>query len=181
MTRIGWTLRQRGGLPLVAAAGALSVALALDGLLAPRWRDETRDLLGQSQELQRDARDAEAQQARVPAPAHAAAGLLWPAEDRVSSRMADLLALALRHGVAVQRVQRVGGDADAAGAARTRLVMPVRAAYVDLRQFIAEALQQDEALALERVGLRRHKGDAAELEGDLQWVLFHRRAGAAAP
>lgn len=180
MTRLFWKLRQRGGVPLALAGAALLCAGALDGHLVPAWQQQTESLRQQALALQRQARD-EQQAARAARRAVDVAALDLPAAAGVNARMADLLALAVRHGVAVQRVQRVGGDTGQADVARTTLSMPVRAAYADLRRWLAQALQQDGALALERISLRRTKGDAAELEGELQWVLLHRRSVASLP
>lgn len=173
MRRTAWTLRQRGGRPLALALLLLLAALALDAWLAPRWRHEAVTLHGQALALQREARDAELRRLQASSGPGAAAALQLPVASMASSRMADLLALAVLHGVSVQRLQRVGADA-AEGSARTPLVMPVRATYADLRRFVAMALLDDAALALERVSLRRSRSDAAELEGELQWTLLHR-------
>jgi hypothetical protein len=179
MRRLGWTLRQRGGRPLALALTVLLAALAGDAWLAPQWRDQAQQLRGQALAVQRELRDAELQRQPAARAARIAADPVLPAADTASSRMADLLGLALLNGVSVQRLQRAGsGGADAA--ARTTLVMPVRAPYADLRRFIAQALRDDTALALERVSLRRNRSDAAELEGELQWALLHRAAGATA-
>jgi hypothetical protein len=172
MRRTAWTLRQRGGWPLALALLVLLASLALDAWLAPRWRKEAATLHDQALALQRDARDAELRRLQARSGAGAAAAPQLPAASMASSRMADLLALAVRNGVSVQRLQRVGADA-AEGSARTPLVMPVRAAYADLRRFVAQALLDDAALALERVSLRRSSANAAELEVELQWTLLH--------
>lgn len=171
MRRTAWALRQRGGRPLALALPVLVAALVLDAWLAPRWHDEAGTLRDQALALQRDARDAE--QHKLQASTGPAATLPpLPDSSMASSRMADLLALAVLHGVSVQRLQRVGTDA-AAGSTRTALVMPVRGTYADLRRFVAQALLDDAALALERLNLRRSRSDAAELEGELQWTLLH--------
>jgi hypothetical protein len=172
MRRIAWTLRQRGGRPLALALVLLLAALVLDAWLAPRWRHDAGQWREQALALQREARDAELRRLQAGGGPAAAAAPQLPAASLASSRMADLLALALRHGVSVQRLQRVGADA-AEGSTRTPLVMPVRATYEDLRRFVAQALLDDAALALERVSLRRSRSDAAELEGELQWTLLH--------
>jgi hypothetical protein len=174
MNRLGWSLRQRGGKPLAAAAAALLVALALGLGFTPRWADEARSLQEQALALQREARDAELRTLQSATNAGPAAEPQLPAADTTSSRMADLLALAVRNGVTVQRLQRVGSDNADANAGRSTLVMPVRAAYADLRRLVAQALLDDPALALERISLRRNRTDAVELEGELQWALLHR-------
>jgi hypothetical protein len=172
MRRVAWTLRQRGGWPLAMSLLVLISALAFDAWLAPHWRDEAGKLRNQALALQRDARDAELRKRQDASSAGAAAKPQLPDASLASSRMADLLALAVRNGVSVQRLQRVGADA-AEASARTPLVMPVRATYEDLRRFVAMALLDDAALALERVSLRRSRSDVAELEGELQWTLLH--------
>jgi hypothetical protein len=167
-------------MPLALAVTALACAWALDGWLVPDWQEQTDLFQQQALALQRQLRDTQQAARAVQRPVDAP-DVAWPSEGSVNARMADLLALAVRNGVMVQRVQRVGIDGAKDGTARTTLAMPVRAAYADLRNLLSQALQQDGALALERISLRRTKEDATELEGELQWVLYHRRSGASAP
>jgi hypothetical protein len=180
MSRLVWTLRQLGGAPLTLALLLGGIGWLLEGGLAPRWLDDATRLREQALALQRDARDAELLALQAAGSPDRASALQLPAAGTASSRMADLLALAVLNGVTVQRLQRVGADA-AENAGRTPLVMPVRASYADLRSFIAQALREDAALALERISLRRSRSHAAELEGELQWTLLHRNAKGAAP
>jgi hypothetical protein len=179
--RIGWTLRQRGGLPLALAVLATLGTLVFEVWLTPLWREQARSAQAQAQSLQRAARDSGLRKpASAAAPVPAALPAL-PSADAAPSRMADLLALALQYRVQVLSLQRAGSPAGAGRAQQTVLVMPVRATYADLRRFVSQALQDDAALALTRVSVRRTKPDTAELEGELQWALLQRDARTATP
>jgi hypothetical protein len=155
--------RQRGGWPLLVALAALLGVLVLALALIPAWQADAERLATQALAWQREARDlglrarADAETAAAPMPA-------WPAAEAAAARMADLLALALRHGIAVERVQQ--------GESAARISMPVRGAYPDLRRFVAEALHADPALALDRLSLRRADPQTPELEGELHWVML---------
>jgi hypothetical protein len=54
------------------------------------------------------------------------------------------------------------------------------APYAAWRRFVAEALQQDDALLLEQLQLGRASTSAALLTAELQWSLLQRSGGAAA-
>jgi hypothetical protein len=180
LNRLAWTLRQRGGRPLGIAAIALAALLLAELWLRPAWRSDAEAAQQQTLQLQREARDLSVQSRRTRV-AEAPEGADRPAATAASRRMADLLALAVLHGVTVERLQRRDTDAAAQGGQRTTLVMPVRAAYADLRGFIEHALRADSALGLERMTLRRGKADVAEVEGEMRWALVHGPTPATAP
>lgn len=86
----------------------------------------------------------------------------------VAERLADLLELALREGVQVQRTeQRPRG----AGESGTQLHMPARGSYQALRRFTEAALRADAGLALESLRLRRDTPTDAVLDADFVWWL----------
>lgn len=144
------------GWPGVVAALALTAAALLATVLTPHWQRQTAALRGA---LPKPA-----------ATAGAAPPAALPAAGDPAERVADLLALALRHGVTVDRVQQ---RLDNAGAVqRLQLGLAARGRYVDLRAFVGEALRVDPALALDRVALRRGSAATADLEADLQWSLL---------
>ncbi len=180
--------RMRVGIALVLAVlsglGAATLVLALQ--LAAHWHAQAsadRSALDLAHARAIETRQAQARlEGRAAQLSERAASALdsRPGADAAAARMADLMALALRQGVTVERVQR----RDAAGGSavdRVALTMPVSGGYLDLRQFIAEALRSDAALALERLRLRRADAGATQFDGELQWLLLHRPLSGTTP
>ena len=103
--------------------------------------------------------------------------LLLPVAGEAGERVAALMRLALRYGVEVERMQQ---QADRAAALpRLQLSLKVRGRYVELRSFVAAALQADPGLALERLQWRRDSADVDELQAELHWTLWQPPATAA--
>ena len=59
------------------------------------------------------------------------------------------------------------------------LSMAAHGPYLAVRRFVAEALQHDDALLLDRLRLSRASPAAAEVAVDLQWALLQRAPAAA--
>lgn len=144
-------------LPWLAALAMLAAAALLGLGLAPAWRAEA-DALAQ-------AVPPAPRRAPPPPPAP-----VLPAAAEPATRLADLLALALRHGVAVERVQQRLEPQP--GVRQLTVQMSGRGRYADLRAFVAAALQADPALALQRVQWRRATPAQAELDAELHWALL---------
>lgn len=86
----------------------------------------------------------------------------------VAVRLAHLLERAVHEGVTVVRTeQRPRG----AGERGTRLHMPARGGYQELRRFAEAALGADPALALESLQLRRGTPGDTTLEAEFVWWL----------
>lgn len=86
----------------------------------------------------------------------------------VAERLAQLLELALREGVSVQRAEqrsRGGGEPG------TQLNMPASGRYADLRRFVEAALLADPDLALESLRLRRGETSDDVLEAQFVWWM----------
>lgn len=148
-------------LPWLIAAAALGATATVDLFLKPAWRD---------------AAEAAPVTARAsfsrPAPPTRAAEL--PPAGDPTPRVADLLEAAIRSGLAVQRLQQ---RADTAGAVeRLDAAMSVRGRYSELRGFLAVALSQDHALALERIQIRRSSASPGVLDAEIQWALLSQRS-----
>ena len=156
-------------------AGAVAVLLAVAMLLlahgwdvqAARWQTEA-DALRISLRAQR-ATTVEA----PPATPQQWQANLPPAAER-QQRLADLLEMGLRAGLASSRTEhRLTVDA-ASGLERLRISMPVSGGYAQLRRFIGAALAHDPALSLDSLKLRRTTPVAAEVEAELVWSLHSR-------
>lgn len=146
------------GRPGAAAALALVLAVPL-ATLAPRWQAEAEAARAQ----------ARAQARRAPPPPAREATLHLPADPQPAERVADLLEQAVHHGVTIERTQqRTENDG---GVLRLRLGTSARAAYADLRAFIAEALRSEPALSLDSVQWRRASAQDGELQAELQWAI----------
>lgn len=173
LRRLGWP----GGLGLAA----LLLAGPLELGLARRWEGQAQDLEAQALRLQGQLRR---QQLQAAAPA-ALAPEQWlqrqlPSAQQREQRLADLLELSLRAGLAGSRTEhRLSVDA-ATGLERLRISMPVQGTYAQLRGFIEAALRQDLALSLDSLKLRRASPAAGELEAELGWSLHARSVAAGA-
>lgn len=167
----GWASPQRW--PVLAGTTALLLAAGLLVGLVPGWQDQRAQADLSLRALARVAG------ATAPAPP------AWTAEQRLLQalppaqlgprRIAALLALAPLHAVTLDSARQGMAEVPAAGGlavARMPVTLSVRGSYASLRQFVAAALQQDDALSLDQVRLGRGQPDASELAAQLQWSLL---------
>jgi hypothetical protein len=145
------------GWPAALALLNLVLALVLGWGVTPAWQQQARD----------SSVVAVQPVARQPA-AQLEAGL--PEVGEPAERVADLLALALRHGVNVERTQQ--RLEPGTGVQRLQVGMNARAPYADLRAFVAEALLADPGLALDRLQWHRANETSRELAAEFQWSLL---------
>lgn len=141
-----------------ALAWALALVLALAACAAQwLWLPGLREVAAASQ--------AEAAaQALLPPPARR-----WPAAAQTPQRTQQLLLRAQREGLVVQRaIERQ----DAASATHS-VQMQALGSYGAVRRFVAQALAEDAALALESLRLQRPAGPAEGLTVELQWRLLY--------
>ncbi len=75
---------------------------------------------------------------------------------------------------ATAAVSSPAASATAWAVAPLQLSMGVQGGYSSLRQFVADALQHDDALLLDQLRLARPSAQARELTADLQWLLLQR-------
>ena len=164
------------GAPGLAGAAALAVALAV-AVLGRSWDSQAAQMQAESDALRISLRQQLAPTAVVmPATPQQWFSQLPPAAER-QQRLADLLEMGVRAGLSGSRTEhRLAVDA-ASGLERLRISMPVTGDYVQLRRFIAAALQHDPALSLDSLKLRRPTPQSAELEADLAWSLHSRSEG----
>lgn len=148
------------GWPAALALVALGIALVLGQGVTPTWQQQAVEL-----------RSAAALPVSRPAAPIVEAGLPEVADP--AERVADLLALALSHGVKVERTsQRLEPGV---AVHRLQVGMNARAPYADLRAFVAEALLADPGLALDRLQWRRPTETGTELDAEFQWSLLRER------
>lgn len=97
-----------------------------------------------------------------------------PPDNARQARTAALLALTGELGLPWPRSEfRYQADREL-GLAQYRVAMQLSGRYGALRDFIAEALRRDPALALENVRLRREPG--GQIKAELAWVLHMQAA-----
>jgi len=167
--------RQMQALGLPGIAGGLAVLLALALLLlAHAWDGQAARLQTEADALRSSLRTQRATAVQAPpATPQQWQANLPPATER-QQRLADLLEMGLRAGLASSRTEhRLTVDA-ASGLERLRISMPVIGGYAQLRQFIGAALEHDTALSLDSLKLRRNTPLAAEVEAELVWSLHSR-------
>lgn len=199
--RLGWPNRtnrpNRPNGPALAGGLALASAALIAAVVTPRWQAERSQAEAQQALAARPAAALRPNGASAPD----AAVRLWqalPPADQAPQRIAHLTGLARQHGVTIDGT-RLGRIATPAGAtlpaqpalARQPMVQPVtvqqlplsmaaHGPYPAVRRFVAEALQHDDALLLDRLRLSRASPAAAEVAVDLQWALLQRAPAAAA-
>ena len=102
-----------------------------------------------------------------------------PPADAAPHRLAALVARARQHGLTLDSVRqsaplRLGAGNAALAAERLPLRLAGSGPYSAWRRFVAEALQQDDALLLDQLRLSRSGPGAALLAADLHWSLLQR-------
>jgi hypothetical protein len=159
--------------PVLAGTIGLLLAAGLLVVLVPGWQDQ-----GAQADLSLRALARAAGAAAPAAPERTADQRLLqalPPARLGPQRIAALLALAPLHAVTLDSTRQGMAEAPAAGAlamARIPVTLNARGSYASLRQFVAAALQQDDALSLDQVRIGRSQPDATELAAQLQWSLL---------
>lgn len=157
--RLGW--------PAAAGLLALVVAALLALGLQPAWRRSTEQ---QAQQL-RLAQLARAA-APLPLPGASKPAAAWPPRAEREARLRHLVSLAGLHGLSLPRLALDPADERASGPHWQLLRMPLRGDYAGLRGFLADALADDPALALQALQLRA--ADGGGIEAELVWALGQR-------
>lgn len=161
--------QRRCGWPIASALVLALTWVAVQSQLLPALHRETARL-----EVQREhAKDAAERIQARDAPARPAPTPVFPGVEHRGQDVGNLLDLAQRRGLLVERADyRVD---PVAGAQMTRLhaQLPVVGTYSDVRAFIADILDSLPNLALESVELERTNTRAARLHATLHLVLFY--------
>ncbi|GCL62903.1 GspMb/PilO family protein [Pseudaquabacterium pictum] len=168
----------RTHLPVLTGSAALLLAAWLAVVATPRWRAEAT----QAMQTQRQAVRATA---GAPPPADARLVQALPRSDASAARIQALVAAAQAHGIRLDNLRqspplRLGQGAGQLAAERVPLQLSGHASYSAWRQFVADALQQDDALLLDDLRLHRSGPTEPLLAGTLQWALLQQLPGAAA-
>lgn len=179
---MGLVMRALPGLPRGLAAvrrlgwpAALAAALTLAALAGALWLPREQARLDDARQAL-TARRAALQAPAAPAPADPSRALAasLPPDSARQARTAALLALAGELGLPWPRSEfRYQADREL-GLAQYRVAMQLSGRYGALREYVAEALRRDPALALDGLRLRREANGL--LTAELAWVLHMQAA-----
>lgn len=158
------------GWPGLAGLAALLLAVVA-ALLGQRWDAQAAQLQAEARTLRTHARPAAAVAAPVSVQQWQAA---LPASSERQQRLADLLELSIRIGLAGARTEHRLSSSE--GLERLRVTMPVTGSYAQVRALISAALAHDPALSLDAVKIRRVSPLTADVDAELQWSLHGRAA-----
>lgn len=171
----------------VLALGLLMAAIFLQGRLIPAREAAEAEATRQVARLEREARQqAVARQAQADeaaaspsaSPADTRQRLLarFPSEAQLNAELGRLLALAGEQGLQVPSGDyRLQPSRDGLFD-RYVLNLPVKGAYLTVRRYVAAARREFPDLAVDDISLRREAIGQAEVEAQLRFVLFARRA-----
>lgn len=170
---------ERVGVPGIAAGVLLlGLAAAWLALLLPTAH-RLAALQDGNTELARQAAARAAAPRRAPlstAEQLAAFEAGFPAPHDVSQSYSHLWNLARKHGLQLRQADFKLTESGQDAAARYAIVLPLSAEYAPLRAFIADALRDNPALALEEMSVRRADAKSTQLDARLRFVLFVRRS-----
>lgn len=158
LARLGWP--GWAGMALLLGAGFVSLAQ-----VRPMEADAARMRL-----------QAERLASRPVAPVDVAPARDWradlPSDREGYARLARLFTAASRAGLALAEGNyREVRDAKL-GLTRLAITLPVTGSYATIRAFLAQALNQEPALALESLRVSRDAIGASELSADLRFTLY---------
>jgi hypothetical protein len=159
---------------LVIAAGVFQL------FLLPRHEAAIEDAESRLVSLERSARRAaiERQSEQVDTPEDTRQRLLdrFPTEDQLNAELGRLIELAGKEGLQVpsgdyRLVPGKDGLFD-----RYVLNLPVKGAYLTVRRYLAVVRKEFPDLAVDDISLRRENIGSGEVEAQLRFILFGRRA-----
>ncbi len=183
---LGFLVARLALLPMLAL-GLLVAAIFLQGRLIPAREAAEAEATRQVARLEREARQqAVARQAQAheaaaspsASPADTRQRLLarFPSEAQLNAELGRLLALAGEQGLQVPSGDyRLQPSRDGLFD-RYVLNLPVKGAYLTVRRYVAAARREFPDLAVDDISLRREAIGQAEVEAQLRFVLFARRA-----
>jgi len=152
---------------------ALAAALTLAGVIGALWlpREQARLDVQRQAITKRRAALPTRQPSATSTDNGAALSASLPPDSARQARTAALLALTTELGLPWPRSEfRYQADREL-GLAQYRVAMQISGPYGELRNFVAEALKRDPALALDSLRLRRDPSKPGEVQAELAWVL----------
>lgn len=176
-------------LPTAVGTAALLAAALLALWFTPRWQADTAQTASAAQtRLQRLRLASPVVVAKAP-DADTALLQALPTDSDAPQRFAALVDQARVLGIRLDSVrqgaaQRLGTGQAMLAAERVPLRLAGSGPYSAWRRFVAQALQDDDALMLDQIRLARPGADSPALAAELQWSLLQRLGplpGAAGP
>lgn len=156
---------------------ALLAAAATTAWLAPRMHDETRDLQAQIEAARRRMADPVAARP-LDAAGQAAQFRAWfPRSSQSDEDLRALFRLAADHRISLLRGEYAAAVRRDAQLASYDVVLPVRAAYPDVRGFIAAALNALPHASLAELRLERGASTADIVDARVHLTLYYRADG----
>ena len=98
-----------------------------------------------------------------------------PSASLRQDRLADLMEIAIRHGLTPQRMEQSMSFDLASETERLRVDLPVSGSYKQHRRFVDATFRQYRRLSLDSVRIRRSSPQAATVEADLAWSMLAKR------
>lgn len=164
-------LAARIGIAGIAGIALLGFAAAFLLLAVLPLQEEVRTLAARTERL---AAPGAGKKAEPVDPAAAIATLLreLPTLDKAPAYLARLQEHARAHGIALEAGEyHVAIDRDA-GVTRYQARFPLQGSYVQIRRFVAAAMDAVPTMTLEELSIRRTGIDAARVEARVQFVLL---------
>lgn len=177
--RLAWQTRRalrRTGLPAIAGAASLSLA-ALAYWHGAQLEQRQATL---SRQLAVAARAAATPAVPVATEADGVAAFYayLPAHDTIPDQLSALAKVAQDSGVTLAKAEYKAEQDSQASFLRYQIMLPVRADYASVQNFIVGALQAVPALTLDSVAFKREQIESGEVEARIQFVLLVRLRGA---
>lgn len=98
---------------------------------------------------------------------------LFPSTESIPAELEKLWGGATKHQIALQQSEfRL--ESDNSGLSRYRVTLPVKASYVQLRQFINFILQETPTISIDDLRFERKKVEESQLDAQIRLTLYLR-------
>lgn len=101
----------------------------------------------------------------------------FPSADTVNVAWEEVLKIADKSGLLVDRSIYTSSKVQQAGLLRYSLDIPVQATYPQIREFLAEVIRTMPNIALEQVSFKRNSADSAAVDAHIGWVMYVKAQG----
>ena len=176
--RLVWEARRLGRRLGWGAALGVS-ALALAGVAGWQTRVEIqhqRLLSAQIAEARSARPQPQADVATEAAARIAAFNAFLPAHDAIPAQLKQLVEIAARHGVTLDKADYKAQPEESADFMRYQINLPIKADYAKIQAFILGALHELPSLTLDAVLFKREQIDSADAQAQVQFKLLVKKA-----
>lgn len=98
-----------------------------------------------------------------------------PEHEAIPDQLKTLMTLADKRGITLERAEYKPQPEPNAGFLRYRIVLPVKADYSRIQDFILATLRELPALTLESVSFKRDRIESSEVEAQIHYALLVRK------